>query len=49
VSGAPTSHFDVISLSLHHHVTRGIGYDVIIDAWWTSHRAPEPAVLHRHD
>jgi hypothetical protein len=24
------SHFDVISLGLHHHVTHGIGYDVIV-------------------
>jgi len=26
----------IVSLGLHHHVTGGIGHDVIIDAWWTS-------------
>jgi hypothetical protein len=24
------------SLGLHHHVTSGIGHDVVIDAWWAS-------------
>jgi hypothetical protein len=26
----------IVSLGLHHHITGGIGHDVIIDAWWAS-------------
>lgn len=26
----------IVSIGLHHHVTSGIGHDVIIDAWWTN-------------
>jgi hypothetical protein len=26
----------IVSLGLHHTIDTGIGYDVIIDAWWTS-------------
>jgi len=25
----------IVSLGLHHHITGGIGHDVIIDVWWT--------------
>jgi hypothetical protein len=24
----------ILNLGLHHHINTGIGYDVIIDAWW---------------
>ena len=26
----------IVSLGLHHHITGGIGHDVIIDDWWAS-------------
>jgi hypothetical protein len=32
----------IVSLSLHHHITGGIGHDVIIDAWW-ARQLPAPA------
>jgi hypothetical protein len=26
----------IVRLGLHHHITGGIGHDVIVDAWWAS-------------
>jgi hypothetical protein len=33
----------IVRLGLHHHVTSGIGHNVIIDAWWASQR-PAPVL-----